>query len=72
MATKLKIRIDDALARELKCVAAATNRPATDIVREALRCQFALARIDSVRGEVRRLAEQRGFLTDEDIFKAVF
>ena len=71
MSTMLKIRIDDALACELKYVAAATNRPAKDIVREAIRCQFAFARIDSVRGEVRRLAEERGFLTDEDIFKAI-
>lgn len=43
----------------------------TSIVREALRRQLALARFRSVRGEVMRLAELRGLLTDEDVFKAV-
>lgn len=71
MSTTLTIRIDDALERELKRVAAATHRPKGDIVREALRRQLALARFRSVRGEVMRLAEQRGLLTDEDVFKAV-
>ncbi len=71
MSTTLTIRIDDALERELKRVAVATHRPKGDIVREALRRQLALARFRSVRGEVMRLAEQRGLLTDEDVFKAV-
>ena len=71
MSTTLTIRIVDALERELNRVAAATQRPMGDIVREALRRQLALARFRSVRGEVMRLAEHRGLLTDEDVFKAV-
>jgi len=44
MSATLTIRMDDALERELKQVAAATHRPKGDIVREALRRQLALAR----------------------------
>ena len=71
MSATLTVRIDDALERELKKYAAATHRPKGDIVREALRRQLALARFRAVRGEVMPLAERSGFLTDEDVFKAI-
>ena len=71
MSATLSIRIDDELAKELSQVALAAHRPKGDIVREALRRQLALVRFRSVRSEVRSLAEQNGFLTDEDIFKAI-
>ena len=71
MSTTLSIRIDAALERELKRAAKAAHRPKGDIVREALRRQLALDRFRAVRGEVLPLAEQSGFLTDEDVFKAI-
>lgn len=71
MSATLTIRIDDALERELEQYAEATHRPKGDIVREALRRQLALARFRAVRGEVMLLAEQRGWLTDEDVFKVI-
>ena len=71
MSTTLTIRIDDDLEHELAQVAAATHRPKGDIVREALRRQLALMRFRSVREELLPLAEQSGYLTDEDVFKAV-
>lgn len=71
MSTTLSIRIDDALERELTLAAQAAHRPKGDIVREALRRQLALARFRAVRDEVTVLAEQQGFLSDEDVFKAV-
>ena len=71
MSTTLTIRIDDNLERELALVAAATNRPKGDIVRESLRRQLALMRFRAVREELMPLAGQNGFLTDEDVFKAV-
>jgi len=71
MSSTLTIRIDDALERELKQVAAATHRPKGDIVREALRRQLALTRFRAVREEVMPLAEQNGLLTDEDVFKVI-
>ncbi len=71
MSTTLSIRIDDELERELTQAALAAHRPKGDIVREALRRQLALVRFRSVRSEVMPLAEQHGFLTDEDVFKVI-
>lgn len=71
MSSTLSIRIDDALERELSLAAKAAHRPKGDIVREALRRQLALNKFRVVRSEVMPLAEQAGFLTDEDVFKAV-
>ena len=45
--------------------------PKGDIVRHALRRQLALAKFRAVRSEVMPLAEQAGFLTDEDVFKGI-
>lgn len=71
MSATLSIRIDDELERELTQAALVAHRPKGDIVREALRRQLALGRFRAVRGEVMPFAEQNGFLTDEDVFKAV-
>ena len=71
MSAALSIRIDDALERELTQAALAAHRPKGDIVREALRRQLALTRFRSVRNELLPLAERNGFLTDEDVFKAI-
>ena len=59
------------LERELARAAKAAHRPKGDIVREALRRQLALNRFRAVRGKVMPLAEKQGFLTDEDVFKAL-
>ena len=71
MSAILSIRLDDALERELTMAAEAAHRPKGDIVRDALRRQLALAKFRSIRNEVLPLAEQAGFLTDEDVFKAI-
>lgn len=71
MGATLSIRIDDTLERELALVAKAMRRPKGDIVRDALRRQLALAKFRTVRTDVMPLAEQAGFLTDEDVFKAI-
>ena len=71
MSATLSIRIDDVLERELTAAAAAAHRPKGDIVREALRRQLALTRFRALRESITPLAEQSGFVTDEDVFKAV-
>jgi hypothetical protein len=40
-------------------------------VREALRRQLALGRFRAMRNEVMPLAEKNGYLSDEDVFKAI-
>ena len=71
MTTTLSIRIDDDLERELSLAAQAAHRPKGNIVREALCRQLALNKFRSVRNDVMPLAEQAGFVTDEDVFKAI-
>lgn len=71
MSTTLSIRIDDDLERELTLAAQAAHRPKGDIVRDALRRQLALTKFRNVRNEVKTLAEPAGFVTDEDVFKAI-
>lgn len=71
MSTTLSIRIDDDLERELTLAAQVAHRPKGDIVRDALRRQLALTKFRNVRNEVMPLAEQSGFVTDEDVFKAI-
>ena len=65
------IRLDAVLERQLARLARRTGRSRSDLVREALRRQLALAQLDDLRGRIARFAEARGYLTDEDIFRDV-
>ena len=70
MAT-LTIRIDDRLDAELRDVAAQTGTGKSAFVREAVRRQLAIARLDQLRRRVVPFAEAQGWLTDEDVFNEV-
>lgn len=70
MAT-LTIRIDDRLDAELRDMAARTGTGKSAFVREAVRRQLAIARLEELRRRVAPFAEARGWLTDEDVFDAV-
>lgn len=70
MAT-LTIRIDDRLASELRDIAAQTGTGKSAFVREALRRQVAIARLERLRRRVAPFAEAHGWLTDEDVFDEV-
>ena len=50
-------------------VAAIVGR--SEVVRDAVRRQLALAEFQDLRRRVMPLAEARGYLTDEDVFKDV-
>ena len=67
----LTIRLDPELEKQLDEVARRTGRSRSDLVREALRRQLALAQFADLRRRVMPLAEARGYLTDEDIFRDV-
>lgn len=65
------IRIDPELEEELDRVAARTGRSRSEVVRDALRRQLALAQFEGLRRRIMPLAEARGYLTDEDVFRDV-
>ena len=64
----LTIRIDDRLDAELRDLAARMGTGRSAFVREALRRQLAIARLQQLRRRVAPFAESRGWLTDDDVF----
>ena len=69
MSISLTIRLDDNLASKLDHVAERAGLTRSDIVRDALRRQLAIAILDEVRDELVPLAEAKGIFTDEDVFR---
>ncbi|MEX2285225.1 MAG: ribbon-helix-helix protein, CopG family [Gemmatimonadota bacterium] len=67
----LTIRLDPDLERQLNRIARKSGRSRSDIARDALRRQLAVLQFEQVRRQVMPFAEARGYLTDEDVFKAV-
>lgn len=67
----ITIRLDAALERQLTREAKRSGRSRSDLVRDALQRQLALAQVEDLRRRIMPLAEARGYLTDEDIFRDV-
>lgn len=69
MSTTLTIRLDEQLDAELTRLAAGTHRTKSDLVREMLRRQTALAELRRSRAMLKPFAERVGYLTDEDFYR---
>jgi len=67
----VSIRIPDPLRRELEKLARQENRPLSDIVRDSLRRYVAVERSQKLRKKTLPFAEAQGYLTDEDVFRAI-
>jgi predicted transcriptional regulator len=67
----LTIRLDPELQRQLTRLARRTGKSRSELAREALRRQLAVAQFDDLRRRIMPLAESRGYLTDEDVFRDV-
>lgn len=67
----LTIRLDQDLERQVARIARRTGRSRSEVVRDALRRQLAMAQFEDLRRRVMPLAEARGYLTDEDVFRDV-
>ena len=67
----LTLRIPDDLKRQLESLSRQRQRPAGELVRESLRRYLAQEELRLMREKLRPYAEARGFLTDEDVFKAI-
>ena len=71
MKNALTIRIEPDLERLLDRLCKETGRTRSDLVRDALRRQLQLQRFEGLRRRVLPFAEARGFLTDDDVMKAL-
>lgn len=71
MKNAITIRLDQDLKRMLDRFCRRSNRKRSDVVRDALRRQLSLMTFEQLRHKAMPFAEARGFLTDEDVFKAV-
>lgn len=67
----ITVRLDEQLELELADLAQRTGRSKSELIRDALRRQLAIARFQSLRETVAPFAEAQGWLTDEDIFRDV-
>ncbi len=65
------IRLGAKLERELSRLSRQSGRSRSELVRDALRRQLALARFKQARRAILPLAEAQGILTDEDVFADV-
>ncbi len=70
MAT-LTIRLDDKMDKALDRLAKTTGRTKSELAREALARELAVARFRELRRRTLPFAEAQGLLTDEDVFEAV-
>ena len=69
--SSITIRIPDHLRRELEKLGKRKQQPLSDVVRESLRRYVAVERFRMLREKSLPFAEAQGFLTDDDVFKAV-
>lgn len=67
----MTIRVDRDLRREIEKAALRSGRSKSAVVRDAVRRQLALDRLDGLRRRIMPFAESRGYLTDEDVFSDV-
>jgi predicted transcriptional regulator len=67
----LTIRLDRDLERQLARLAKRSGRSRSEVARDALRRQLAVLQFEEARRAVMPFAEARGYLTDEDVFKAI-
>jgi len=70
MAT-MTIRLPDNLQADLELVSKAEDKAVSDVVLESIRRYVAIQRFRALRKKVVPFAEAQGFITDEDVFKAI-
>lgn len=67
----LTIRLSDELRSDLQKISREQEKPVSDIVRESIRRYIAVEKFRSLRKKTLPFAEAQGFLTDEDVFRAI-
>lgn len=67
----LTIRLPDELRSDLQKLSQEQSKPVSDLVRESIRRYVAVEKFRALRKKVLPFAEAQGFLTDEDVFRAI-
>lgn len=67
----LTVRLDAKLEKALERMARRTGRSKSEIAREALKRQIAVARFRELRAKILPFAKAQGLMTDEDVFRAI-
>ena len=65
------IRLEPELQKLLDAVCKQSGRSRSEILREALKRQLSILRFEQLRRQIMPFAEARGYLTDEDVNKAL-
>jgi len=65
------IRLPNELKSDLQRLSQEQNKPVSYIVRESIRRYVAVEKFRALRKKALPFAEAQGFLTDEDIFRAI-
>ena len=67
----ITIRLPDDLRSDLQKLSQEQSKPVSDLVRESIRRYVAIEKFRSLRKKTLPFAEAQGFLTDEDVFRAI-
>ena len=67
----ITIRLPNELRSELQRLSREKDKPVSDIVRESLRRYVAVEKFRALRKKALPFAEAQGFLTDDDVFRAI-
>ncbi len=67
----LTIRLEPELEKLLDTVCKDSGRTRSDVLRDALKRQLSILRFEQLRRRITPFAEARGYLTDDDVFKAI-
>jgi len=67
----LTVRIPTELRSKLQDISQEQRKPVSDLVRESIRRYVTIERFRALRKKVLPFAEAQGFITDEDVFKAI-
>ena len=67
----ITLRLEPELQKLLDKVCQQSGRTRSDVLRDALKRQLSILRFEQLRRRVLPFAEARGYLTDEDVSKAI-
>ena len=68
MVSKLTIRIDKEMEQLLEEASIRSGRPKSEVVRQAIKRQLSIESFQQLRKELLPYGEEKGWLTDEDVF----